>query len=108
MLGNGMLILALIYFPRLRKKKKRRVQNDLLSGMKKQAMKYFFDNVVLHVREGYVVMLAKQMCSCGKWNKTGISCQHAMTAITYKGGDQLNYVSEGSKWMYTQKHINLL
>lgn len=94
-----MLILALIYLPRLRKKK---TAKWLVEWNGRASHEVFFDNLVLDVREGYVVMLAKQMCSCGKWNKTGISCQHAMDVIAYKGADPLNYLSE---WLKKDIHI---
>lgn len=54
----------------------------------------YWDNLVLYVREGYVVLLANIMCSCGKWSKTGIPCQHALAAIAFSGVDPIDYVSK--------------
>lgn len=34
----------------------------------------YWDNLILHVREAYVVTLAEHVCSCGKWSKSGIPC----------------------------------
>ena len=47
---------------------------------------------MVHEREAYVVILAEKMCSCGKWGKTGIPCQHAMVAIVFQGIDPVKYV----------------
>ncbi|XP_039129497.1 uncharacterized protein LOC120265617 isoform X2 [Dioscorea cayenensis subsp. rotundata] len=41
--------------------------------------------------------LANNSCSCGKWDKSGIPCQHAMPAIAFHGLDPLNYISEWFK-----------
>ena len=57
----------------------------------------YWDDVLLLVRETYVVKLANNSCSCGKWDKSGILCQHAMAAITFHGVDPLNYISEWFK-----------
>ena len=56
-----------------------------------------WDDVLLLVRETYVVKLANNICSCGKWDKSGIPCQHAMAAIAFHGADPLNYISEWFK-----------
>ncbi|XP_039131855.1 uncharacterized protein LOC120268592 [Dioscorea cayenensis subsp. rotundata] len=44
-------------------------------------------------REAYVITLAEQTCSCGKWSKTGIPCQHSMAAIAFQGEDPTNYIT---------------
>lgn len=53
----------------------------------------YWDNIMLFLREAYVVILAEQTCSCGKWDKIGIPCQHAMAGITFQGEDPINYVA---------------
>ena len=53
----------------------------------------YWDNLKVHVREAHVVILTEQKCSCGKWDKTGIPCQHAMAAIAFQGEDPFNYVA---------------
>lgn len=57
----------------------------------------FRDDLVQHVREGYVVLLACQSCSCGKWNKMGISCEHALAVISFNGADPENFVADWFK-----------
>lgn len=54
----------------------------------------YWDNLILHVREAYVVILSYQNCTCGKWNKSGIPCQHEIAAIAFNGADIMDYVSE--------------
>lgn len=50
-----------------------------------------------HVRESYDVKLASKSCTCQKWDKSGIPCQHALSAIAYHGEDPLNFVSNWFK-----------
>lgn len=67
----------------------------------------FCDNLVLHVREPYVVVLADHVCSCGKWDKSGIPCQHTMASIPFSGANPLDYVSKWFKKTSTLKPANL-
>ena len=53
----------------------------------------YWDNLMMHVREAYVVILTEQKCSCGKWDKTGIPCPHAMVIIAFQEENPLNYVA---------------
>ncbi|XP_039145936.1 uncharacterized protein LOC120283315 [Dioscorea cayenensis subsp. rotundata] len=57
----------------------------------------FRDDLVQHVREGYVILLACQSCSCGKWNKMGIPCEHALAVISFNGADPENFVADWFK-----------
>ncbi|XP_039113801.1 uncharacterized protein LOC120249377 [Dioscorea cayenensis subsp. rotundata] len=57
----------------------------------------FRDDLMQHAREGYVVMLACQSCSCGKWNKSGIPCEHALAVISFNGVDPVDFVAEWFK-----------
>ena len=57
----------------------------------------FWDNLVIHAREGYVVLLRNHSCSCGKWDKSGIPCQHAIAAVTFEVANRLDYVAEWFK-----------
>lgn len=43
----------------------------------------FWDDLMVHDRQAYVVILAEKICSCGKWGKTRIPCQHAMATIAF-------------------------
>lgn len=56
-----------------------------------------WDNLVIHAWEGYVVLLGSQSCSCGKWDKNGIPCQHSIAAISFEGADPLDYIVEWFK-----------
>lgn len=53
----------------------------------------FWDNLVLHRREGRVVVLENHNCSCKKWDKIKIPCQHGLAALAVQGLDPLDYVS---------------
>ena len=54
----------------------------------------FWNNLVIHARKGYVVLLGNHSFSCGKWDKSGIPCQLAIPAITIEETDSLDYVAE--------------
>ena len=56
-----------------------------------------WDDTVQHVRHGYVVRLENHCCSCGKWDKTGIPCEHAMAVIIFCGADPVSYLSDWFK-----------
>lgn len=43
----------------------------------------FWDDLMVHDRQAYVVILAEKICYCGKWGKTRIPCQHAMATIAF-------------------------
>lgn len=57
----------------------------------------FWDNLFFHAREGYVVLLENHNCSCRKWDKTGIPCQHALAALAFQGLDPLEYIAHWFK-----------
>lgn len=63
----------------------------------------FWDNLVLHVREGYVVKLQGQACSCGKWDKSGLPYQHALVAMSFDGLDSLDYVFD---WFKKERYLH--
>lgn len=73
------------------------MQSGMLSGIEVLSMLFFWDNLMLHVREAYTVRFHDHSCSCGKWDKFGIPCQHTLAAITFDGGNQLDYVSNWFK-----------
>ena len=54
----------------------------------------FWDNLVINARKGYVILLGSHSCSCGKWDKSGIPCQHAIAAITFEGIHLFDYMAE--------------
>ncbi|XP_039118366.1 uncharacterized protein LOC120254310 [Dioscorea cayenensis subsp. rotundata] len=54
----------------------------------------YWDNLILHVREAYVVTLAEHVRSCRKWSKSGIPCQHAIASIAFSGLEPLDFISE--------------
>ncbi|XP_039118187.1 uncharacterized protein LOC120254107 [Dioscorea cayenensis subsp. rotundata] len=62
----------------------------------------YWDNLILNEREGYVVLLADEMCSCGKWQKSSIPCQHSLATIAFVGADPLNYVSD---WLKKDRYL---
>ena len=51
------------------RKKSAKWQDEWDEGACREA---YWDYLVLHVREGFVVLLADHMCSYGKWDKTCI------------------------------------
>lgn len=57
----------------------------------------FRDDLMQHVRERYVVLLACQSCSWGKWNKSGIPCEHVLDIISFNGTDPEDFVAEWFK-----------
>lgn len=52
----------------------------------------FSNYVLLLVRKTYMVRLSNSSYSCGKWDKSGIPCQHALAVIAFQVPDQLNYI----------------
>lgn len=69
----------------------------MLNGIESSSHEMYWDNLLLHVRESYVIKLADHMLSCEKWDKTGIPCQHAMAALAFAGVDPFEYVFEWFK-----------
>lgn len=57
----------------------------------------FRDDLMHHVREGYVVMLVGQGCSSGRWDKSEILCEHVMAGISFNGKDPLKNVTDWFK-----------
>lgn len=47
--------------------------------------------------------LANHSCSCGKWDKCGIPCQHAIAAISFCGANPVNYLSE---WFSRETYLS--
>lgn len=68
----------------------------------------FWDNLVLHAREGHVVQLGSQSFSCGKWGKIGIPCQHALATLAFEGSDLLVMLPIGFTRRYISRLINSL
>lgn len=56
----------------------------------------------MHVREGYVVRLANQSCSYGKWDKFGIPCHHVLATIAFDEASPFDYVS---KWFKKEAYL---
>lgn len=93
MLENGQVTMGQIQLPKLTKKSKNSTKWHIeWNGASSHEM--YWDNLVLHVREGYVVNLVDRICTCGKWNKSRIPCQHAMAVIAFNVADTMEYVSE--------------
>lgn len=57
----------------------------------------FRDDLMQYIREGYVVVLAGQGCSCGRWDKIEIPYENAVAAISFNGEDPLEYVTDWFK-----------
>ena len=76
--------------------------NGKLNGMGGASYEVCWDNLILHEREGFVVGLADQMCSCGKWQKASIPCQHLLVAIAFAGADPFSYVFD---WLKKDMHL---
>jgi hypothetical protein len=51
-----------------------------------------FEVTHFHFVDKFVVDLEKRSCSCNFWDLVGIPCRHAVTAITMKGENPINYV----------------
>lgn len=63
----------------------------------------FWYDPELHVRESYDVKLARKSCTCEKWDKTRIPCQHAMAAVAFHGENPFSYVSD---WFTEETYLN--
>lgn len=63
------------------------------------AIKYevYWNDMVLLMRESYIIRLVNNSCSCGKWDKSSIPCQYTMVAIAFHGVDPFTYRSEWFK-----------
>ena len=57
----------------------------------------YWDNPISQIKESFDVRISTMTCSCQKWDKTGIPCQHAIAAIVFHGENPLSYVSEWFK-----------
>lgn len=53
-----------------------------------------WDNLIYHARDAYVVRLGDHSRSCGKWDKSGIPCQHTLVATAFIGANPFDYVFE--------------
>ena len=42
----------------------------------------------------FVVNVDGRTCGCRKWDVTGISCSHVISAILHQGGDPAKYLSD--------------